>query len=105
VQIIPITSTSPRDIKESHKEAEEAIQCAGTLEDMSPASKRRYEEDFLDRSPKRMKGEIVKEPGHTLLIPNGSWWTKEGAGERPPIFSEDGVSLPYLLVCSFKISI
>ena len=107
VQIIPITTrgasrsnaTLESDISSPKFKVEEISLEAGAL-------KRKHEHDTdTQRSRKRLKELIMKEPGHTLLEPRASWWVAEGSNERPPLISATGEQLPYYLVYSLHLII
>lgn len=97
VQIIPITSSI--QIKEpSDRENESQI----ILEEHSLLKRKRaLHDNGSERHAKRIP---LKEPGHQLLIPRGSWWTKDSSKERSPIISDEGESLPYFIVATQLVS-
>lgn len=99
VQIIPITTR--RVIREDQASQIGDSNTKDNLEFSTSTKtlKRIYENDEeLERSPKRTKRLILKEPGHTLLEPKKSWWVNESSKERLSLFSVTGESLPYYIV-------
>jgi hypothetical protein len=93
VQIIPVTTTGVKHVN-SQTNSEITSDITGQL-------KRKRDDDDSKQEVKRI---ILKEPGHTLLAPRASWWTKENSKERPPILSEQGESLPYFIVRIFTLN-
>jgi hypothetical protein len=90
VQIIPVTSTILlQDAGKCDNEGR------ATSEDVHSLKRKG---DFKDDGRGDTKRILLKEPGHQLLIPRESWWSKERSKERPPILSDDGESLPYFIV-------
>jgi hypothetical protein len=77
VQIIPVTSQA----------AQKARMAKDGLSSVS-------EEKEWDSKQVQM----LKEPGHTTLLPNQNWWIRQDLRKRPPLYSKDGESLPYYLV-------
>jgi len=95
IQIIPVTSD--RAPKKDYMLESTAFKST----DVGDASKRRKTSyDISDRPNKVIPNGALREPGHSLLEPRESWWVHHGAKERPPIYSSDGLILPYYLVPS-----
>jgi hypothetical protein len=107
VQIIPVTTMGRLTLEDEEIKMENQAELGNGSQDRTYSSsmlKRKNIEEFsVERSPKRLKEEALTEPGHTLLKPQESWWVNPDTKERPPIFSADGDSLPYLLVWDMRI--
>jgi len=101
VQIIPVTSR--REIRPARHETGQISQQRPISHELSGKEsvvlKKRIGLDFAQgQRLTQLRETILKEPGHTLLVPRTFWWTKESTTERPPIFSSDGETLPYYIV-------
>ena len=103
VQIIPVTShVFPLD-EEIYATADIHRPISNSV-GQSNVSKRRPEPE-LDRSSRRVKQAISKEPGHTLLASRKTFGARAGAANRPPIVNTDGQSLAYYIVlCACYVS-
>ena len=99
VQIIPITTRMAIARKQAD---EEEIDISG-LKDSTLKRKLAFDND-VEKSPKRIKGLMVKEPGHSLL---DGWWIRDKSRARRQILSEDGIDLSYYIVraVSYVLSI
>jgi hypothetical protein len=96
VQIIPVTNHA-YSLHNEEISATADIDLKSNSLDQSNISKRKLEAE-VDRSSKRLKQTILKEPGHTLLAPRETWGFREGTANRPLILTPDGQPLSYYIV-------
>jgi len=90
VQIIPITTRAAIARKQTENDSIDSSDLT------DKGVKRKVEsDDSLEPSPKRTKGLVVKEPGHTFL---DGWWIRDKKRPRPQLISKDGESLSYYIV-------
>ena len=90
VQIIPITTRAAIARKQTENDSIDSSDLT------DKGVKRKVEsDDSLEPSPKRTKGLVVKEPGHTFL---DGWWIRDKNRPRPQLISKDGESLSYYIV-------
>jgi len=89
VQIIPITTRTAIARKQMENNSLDS--------DFAEQGLKRNVEynDSIEKSPTRIKGVVVKEPGHTFL---DGWWTRDKTRPRPQLISEEGGFLSYYIV-------
>lgn len=88
VQIIPITT----EVALARKHVNEEDIDISDVPCNNQKRKLELEDGF---NPKRVKGPIVKELGHSLLE---GWWVRDRTRPRPQLLSEKGEVLPYYIV-------
>jgi hypothetical protein len=104
VQIIPVTTKAIiPDVNSGENPGDTAhpskYQEAAPLKVESHTLKRKRDDMLLpEKSRKRAKEIVLKEPGHTLLEPKDTWWIREGTKVRPLLRSASGEELSYYLV-------
>jgi hypothetical protein len=97
VQIIPVTNHVFTLDNEEISASADILDVTSDSQDQSSVSKRKHKAE-LDRSLKRPKLTMSKEPGHTLLAPIETSGIRASTASRPPIYNREGQSLSYYIV-------
>lgn len=101
VQIIPVTSRRESRLDQhetGHNSQQRPISDELSGKESAVLNERIGVDSAQGQRRTQLRETILKEPGHTLLVPRTSWRTRESTTERPPIFSSDGETLPYYIV-------